>query len=656
MAVEARRLRRRRLVCWVLLLVGLAAWTAIRIAWVEGLSDQGVFGKYLLLADSILAGDLPEQRLGDVSIGYLTVVTLGRAAGLAATGVRDLQIVGVTLAALLCGFAARRLWGDLAGIVAAATLLASRAALVNAAEVEPETLILLIETGALLALLPARSWRGELAGGLLLGLSALVRPTVLPAALLLVAWTGWRSRTRSSSRSPTRSIVVTAAGVALPLLLLRLLLAGTPGAVMPMNPGTVLYEGWNPVATGAAGEAPQIVKDVEATIDAPDALHLAYRRVASRATGTASTATVSNRFWIDRAGAFIRTEPRAAAGLLARKLRLVVANHEVWDLRTMFLKDRELARGPWLPFAVLLSVAGAGAVATRRHPATLALLLLLSGRSAVLLLFYVTSRQRNALLPALAILAGAAVAEGWSRWRQGDRRRAAAGLGLTAAAAVALSIPPHVAREDLHGWRLAFGRTRALHASDGEVSAALALAPGASPDLPSLRAAILAELAGEPPPQRVFDLAVAAVRAGDCPTAAPLLGHLETSGYRPLRGIGAVSSVAWHRAVCALRAGELENAAVHLDRARREAAGEADVLALDAVVSELRADVPRWQSALEELDLVHDPFTARLALASAYVEAGETLRGRHIAEGLQVVLPEWSAPSRLLERGSQQRQ
>lgn len=46
---------------------------------------------------------------------------------------------------------------------------------------------------------------------------------------------------------------------------------------------------------------------------------------------------------------------------------------------------------------------------------------------------------------------------------------------------------------------------------------------------------------------------------------------------------------------------------------------------------------------------MHDPFTARLALASAYVEAGETLRGRHIAEGLQVVLPEWSAPSRLLD-------
>ncbi len=640
---------------WTLVLGGLTVGTVVRIEWVDRLADQGFLGKYVLLADQALQGELEAERLADVSTGYLGVVLAARAVGMSVDQLRGVQIAAVTAAALLCGLAARRLWGDAAGVTAAVALLASRAALVNATDIEPETLVLLIDAAALAALLPARSWRGEFAGGVLLGLSALVRPTILPVAALLALWAGWRARAGSRRYSPLVAVTATAGGAVLPLVLLRIALAGAPGVATPMNPGTVLFEGWNPQATGAAGEAPRIVKDIEHTIDAPDALHLAYRVVAGRATGLGPSPEVSNRYWFDRAVVFVTTEPAAALRLLGRKLRLLGANHDVWDLRTMFLKDGELARGPWLPFTVLVCVAAAGAALSRRHPSTPALLLFVAGTSAVLLLFYVTSRQRNALLPALSILAGAALHEGVVRWRRGHRGRVLTGVMVTAATAAVLSVPANVAREDLHTWRLAVDSTQAVAMQRRQggvaprVASALALTPGAAPPLPALRVAIAEELRHEPPPERVFDLAVAAVRAGDCATAVPLLDRLAAIDYRPLRGIDSVSSVAWHRAVCALRQRDLDVAATLVGEARREAAGDADVLALAAVVAELRSDALGWRRAAGRLDLLHDPFTARLALATAYAEAGDDALARLLVEGLDTLIPEWGRPRRMLD-------
>jgi hypothetical protein len=144
--------RRRTLLLWTAVLLAAALLTWARIALIDNLRDQGWFVKYYELADRILAGDIPRDRIGDVSPGYLWLTVALRALSLGVRAIRDLQIAGLTLAALLCALAAKRLGGWVAAIAAAALVLGNRAALVVASELEPETLILVLTAAALLAL------------------------------------------------------------------------------------------------------------------------------------------------------------------------------------------------------------------------------------------------------------------------------------------------------------------------------------------------------------------------------------------------------------------------------------------------------------------------------------------------------------------------
>src|SRR5919108_4109646 len=102
---------RRGLLVSVALLVLLGVVTWGRIALVDHLHDHGFFAKYAQFADGILAGNIPRDRIGDVSPGYLWLTVVFRAAGMTLNAIRNAQIVVLSLAALLCAAAARRLGG-----------------------------------------------------------------------------------------------------------------------------------------------------------------------------------------------------------------------------------------------------------------------------------------------------------------------------------------------------------------------------------------------------------------------------------------------------------------------------------------------------------------------------------------------------------------
>src|SRR5256714_11630774 len=136
-------MRRRLLICVsLLLLLGIVTWG--RVALVDHLHDQGYFAKYAQLADRILAGRIPLDRIGDVSPGYLWLTVAFRGAGMAVAKIRDAQIVVLSIAALLCAAASARLSGWLAAIIAAGLGLRRRAAPLAAAGLQPETVIPLL--------------------------------------------------------------------------------------------------------------------------------------------------------------------------------------------------------------------------------------------------------------------------------------------------------------------------------------------------------------------------------------------------------------------------------------------------------------------------------------------------------------------------------
>jgi hypothetical protein len=508
----------------------LAAVAVARILLVESLHDQGYFGKYLIFADRILGGDLPTDRLLDLSPLYLWLTVALRSIGASFKAIRALQIVMVSGAAFFAGFAARR-WGMVASVAAAAFIIASRGALVCASEIEPETLILLLNSAALAAAMN----RAPLAAGLLFGFSAACRPNAILAAIAIaIVLRSWR----------------VIAGMALPVMAVLFLNIALTGEFALMDPGTVFYEGMNPNATGYEGVQPRVVNDLERDSKEPDFLHVAYRIVASGAAGHPVTRSESNRYWTGKAIAFMRNYPLAAWGLAGRKLLFTIHSYEAYDLVTMVRKDFELSGLPvFLPFGVLVGLWTAAA--RRRLQAAEAWVFVLT-TAVPMLLFYVTARQRNAMLPGAAVLAACGLSEVLRR----NQKLAAAGA---AAVAILLSVNGNAQREDFAGW---FGI------------------------------------------RNLFDQAIAMENAGRWAEADVMLSDL--AGYKPRRENRAVSSVAYYRARAAVQLGR--DPKPFLEQATREAPGNEHVLALRAHNGDHRAAAILYQ--------LHDPFTARRALAA----------------------------------------
>ena len=532
--------RDRLLIIAGLLILALLTFARIRL--VDSLPDQGYFAKYSITADQILAGHIPRDRLLDFSPLYLWFVVAMRAMGLGLHAIRTLQIVLVSVAAVFAAIAARR-FGRMAVIAAPLFLLGSRGALVCATDLEPETLILFLNAAALAFLV--EDSRPRLSGqrgaavlhylsGFLLGLSAACRPVaILVVAGLAAVRRSWR-------------IV---AGAAIPIVLIMIINFSLTGELALMDPGTVFYEGMNPNAAGYEGVQPRIVNDLERQSRDPDYLHVAYRLVAARALGHPVTRADSNRYWTGKALAFVRAYPMAALRLTARKFYFALHSYDAYDLATMARKNFLLARHFFIPFGFIVALAIVAILLRVRGIAPFVVFTCAIG--VTLVVFYVTARQRNALLPPLVVLAAAGLAEIVAR-----RQIVAAAAAIVIA--ILLSINGPAQHEDAAGW---LGVRNA------------------------------------------FDEAIALEQGGRWGEADALLQRLEAEGYRPIRENRAVSSIAYYRARAAAHLGLPWAAVLHLlDEAEREAPGNAQVLAMRAAFGDRRA-----RRLLFEL---HDPITA----------------------------------------------
>jgi hypothetical protein len=522
--------RRRLLIAAAVVILALLTWARVRL--VDSLPDQGYFAKYTIVADQILAGHTPRERLLDFSPLYLWFVVALRAIGAGFHTIRTLQIALVSVAAVLVAIAARR-FGLIGWIAAPLFILGSRGALVCATEVEPETLILVLNAAALCAL-----DLNHFVAGFLLGLSAACRPVALLAIIALsVAMRSWR---------------IVAGGI-VPIIVILIVNFSLTGEITLMDPGTVFYEGMNPGAAGYEGVQPRIVNDLERQSREPDYLHVAYRVVAAQSLGHPVTRAESNRYWTGKALAFAREYPMVALRLSARKLYFALHSYEAYDLATMARKDVLLSHTFFIPFALAGALAFVAILFRVRGIAPYTIFACAVG--VTLVLFYVTARQRNALLPAVAILAAAGVSE------IVVRRKVSAAIAAIVIA-VLLSINGAFQREDAAGW--------------------LGIRNG-------------------------FDQAIALEQRGRWAEADAILRPMAEDGYRPIRENRAVSSIAFYRAVAAAHLGR--DPRPLLAEAERDAPGNEHVLAMGAILGDREA-----QRLLFEL---HDPFTARRSLNAA---------------------------------------
>jgi tetratricopeptide (TPR) repeat protein len=261
------------------------------------------------------------------------------------------------------------------------------------------------------------------AAGAAVGIHALNRPNVLIVAAVVALLLVQRMRLSAA--------FVTGVALALaPVTLRNWTMTGEP-VLITSHGGLNFYIGNHAEADGTYRAVAGITPDVSG--QAADA-----ERVAEAALGREPTAGEVSRYFYGRAWRWIRDEPAAAAGLLARKIAYVFSaapialnySYEYYarDERTLL---RYLIAGPWL----LLPLGLIGLAAPRAPAAPRGYVVWASFVPAYALsiaVFFVASRYRLPLLIPLCVTAGAAIDWSLARGAARDYGRLAWAAAATA--------------------------------------------------------------------------------------------------------------------------------------------------------------------------------------------------------------------------------
>jgi tetratricopeptide (TPR) repeat protein len=282
------------------------------------------------------------------------------------------------------------------------------------------------------------TWRW-LGAGALLGILALLREN----ALLLVPFLlplAWSRENRGPAFLRRGGALV--AGIVLVLLPVALRNGLVGGSFLPttFQGGVNFYIGNNPRADGT-------YQPIVPGKQIPALERREPVRIAEQAAGRRLTAGEVSRYWLGRSLAWARQEPGAFLRLQVRKLGMFWSWYEWPDaVDYYYVKARSPAlRLPLLEFggAVLLALAGLVLARRRLGPFAPALLFTL-GWMLSTVVFFLFSRYRLPVVPALLVLGGVTLARLAEAWQTGSRKRAA---GLAAVVLVALLLPRAVGFE-----------------------------------------------------------------------------------------------------------------------------------------------------------------------------------------------------------------
>lgn len=552
------------------------------------------FSKYPRAAAQYLSGALPAQRILDFSPFYLYLHAALQplAAGWSIIG---LHILATSAAATLLFLLLRRFFPTWIAAAGTTAFALNPGIAIYTPVFEPEPFLVLALVGFLyFSLRPER--RSTIAAAFFLALAVSIRPSVLP--LLFVVPLFWLVNDGRSRWLRRTSIMLAPAFAVLLGLVIRNGAATGSYSPLVMNPGFVFFEGNNPLSSGRSSVYPPVVGELKQEVpDHPDNPHLTYRLVAERAHGAPLSTGEANRYWRGRATAFIADHPGRFLSLLASKAYFALHGHARHDV-VIAQRYGERLRERWIPlipFALVSALALGGLVVSARDwRPRLLIYALFAGQLATMLAFYVSERQRLAVVPGFVFFACAALAR--LAAQTGRRRAALVAFGVLGAA---LMLPNDAIRDERHLWRAYAAadraRVQAFQAQrDGRLGDAGALAAASFAAAPWLRdyarpagvafdpggfaeRALAAGNADGDASQR-FDRAQLYIEAGRLDEAERLLERLRVEGGFD-RGYVQSSEVLYHLARIAAKRGRTVQAVEQLNEALARTPGDPFVLA-----------------------------------------------------------------------------
>jgi 4-amino-4-deoxy-L-arabinose transferase-like glycosyltransferase len=338
-------------------------------------------------------------------------------AGPSQTIVKLLQILLSVASCWLIYRLADRVFDRAVGLVALAISAVYGMSLYFANELLVVTVIVFLDLLGLELLIRAAadgrkvSWA---AAGVVFGLSAVARPTILPFLTIVGGWivvTGWRT---GRTQTALRETILFAVGAAVPIapVTLHNYLADGDLVLVAANGGVNFFIGNNPQSDGITAVVPGTRADRWGG-------HEDQVWIAREALGDpGATPREVSDYWYDRAWRYIRDAPVAAIRHTAFKAFILINAHEVSNNRVIEFVTRHSSIYSWatLKIWLVLPLALAGLVVAggRRQPKILLVIFVLV-YSATVVPFFINARFRMPLAAVLIIFAAAAVVA-WFRW------------------------------------------------------------------------------------------------------------------------------------------------------------------------------------------------------------------------------------------------
>jgi tetratricopeptide (TPR) repeat protein len=440
---------------WDLLAGGGVALLALaaRLAYVHQINAAGI-GGYLRLdplyyhdwGRRIAAGDVIGREVFEMSPLY--AYYLGGIYRLFGEGPDLPRILQCLLGAAVCGLlvlVGRRVFSKAEGIVAGLLFALYAPAIFYDGQVMKTSLEISFATLATFSFFAA-SYRREapapgrlFAGGLLLGLTALMRENILVAAPLFLVWAVW-PRAGSSGRARAVAGAALIAGTLLPILpftIRNVLVAKEPVLITSLG-GENFYTGNNEAASGRYTPPPFIRPD-------PQYEHEDFRREAARRQGRSLTRREASDFWYGEGIRFITSHPVRWLRLLADKLAVFWNDFERPDNFSFynFRRFSSLLAAPlphlaWVAPLGLLGIALSGSRWRDLLPFHITLLAFVASA----LIFFTQARYRMPVVPILCLLAAHAALALLSAARARRVRTLAWALPALALLFVLVLLPP----------------------------------------------------------------------------------------------------------------------------------------------------------------------------------------------------------------------
>lgn len=258
-----------------------------------------------------------------------------------------------------------------------------------------------------------------LRSGLLGGLYALTRPTALLFLILVLMFGAVMTRRRQLPAPRwTWAWLVAGAFLVIAPVTLRNRIVGNDWVLISSNAGVTFYHGNNEENRSGLMSVPTKLRS-DASAIRQEALET---HVAEREAGRTLKPSERSRYWLGQGLSFWKDSPGRGLELVSKKLIKSLGPHEFPNNYSLSLERKRLKVIDLLPmsFSILLVLGSLGALWLPKSGGARSLLLaaVITGLVANLV-FFVTSRYRLEMIPALSLLAGYGLVEGYRRIRGG---------------------------------------------------------------------------------------------------------------------------------------------------------------------------------------------------------------------------------------------